>query len=114
MILERYKDQPDGRLLPFICEQDYNRDIKKMIKFAGIDRVVTTLNTITREEEKHPIWEVASSHMDRRVLVGNLYKEVKDPDLIAKISGHVENSRAFNRYRDIDEEMAKETIMKLE
>ena len=34
--------------------------------------------------------------------------------LIPKISGHVENSRAFSRYRDIDEEMAKETIMKLE
>ena len=113
-ILERYKDQPDGRLLPFICEQDYNRDIKKMIKLAGIDRVVTTLNTITREEEKHPIWEVASSHMARRVLVGNLYKEVKDPNLIAKVSGHVENSRAFSRYRDIDEEMAKEVILKLE
>ena len=113
-ILERYKDQPDGRLLPFICEQDYNRDIKKMIRLAGIDRVVTTLNTITREEEKHPIWEVASSHMARRVLVGNLYKEVKDPNLIAKISGHVENSRAFSRYRDIDEEMAKEVILKLE
>ena len=113
-ILDCYKDQPDGRLLPFICEQDYNRDIKKMIKLAGIDRVVTTLNTITREEEKHPIWEVASSHMARRVLVGNLYKEVKDPNLIAKISGHVENSRAFSRYRDIDEEMAKEVILKLE
>ena len=113
-ILERYKDQPDGRLLPFICEQDYNRDIKKMIKLAGIDRVVTTLNTITREEEKHPIWEIASSHMARRILVGNLYKEVKDPNLIAKISGHVENSRAFSRYRDIDEEMAKEVILKLE
>ena len=46
--------------------------------------------------------------------VGNLYKEVKCPNLIAKISGHVENFHAFNRYRDIDEEMAKETIMKLE
>jgi len=113
-IIERYRDTPGDRLLPFICEQDYNRDIKKMIRLAGIDRIVTTLNTITREEEKHPIWEVASSHMARRVLVGNLYREVKDPNLIAKISGHVENSRAFNRYRDIDEQMARETIMKLE
>lgn len=52
--------------------------------------------------------------MARRVLVGNLYKELKDPNLIAKISGHVENSKAFNRYRNIDEEMAKEAIMKLE
>jgi len=113
-ILSRYPDVPGNKLLPFICEQDYNRCIKKMIKLAGIDRVVTTINTITREEEKHPIWEVASSHMARRVLVGNLYKELKDPNLIAKISGHVENSRAFNRYRDIDEEMAKEVILKLE
>lgn len=113
-ILEKYKDLPGDKLLPFICEQDYNRDIKKMIRLAGIDRIVTTLNSITREEEKHPIWEVASSHMARRVLIGNLYKQVKDPNLIAKISGHVENSAAFNRYRDIDEDMAKEVIMKLE
>ena len=106
--------QPDGHLLPFICEQDYNRDIKKLIKLAGIDRVVTTLNTITREEEKHPIWEVASSHMARRVLVGNLYKEVKDPNLIAKISGHVKNSRAFNRYREIDLGMKQDLVKILE
>ena len=52
--------------------------------------------------------------MARRVLVCNLYKEVKDTNLIANISCHVENSRAFNRYRDIDEEMAKEVILKLE
>lgn len=113
-IVDRYKGIPGNKLLPFICEQDYNRDIKKMIRLAGINRVVTTLNSVTREEEKHPIWEVASSHMARRVLVGNLYKEIKDPNLIAKISGHVENSRAFARYRDIDEEIAKEVIMKLE
>lgn len=71
-------------------------------------------NVIIRALKRFAIWEVASSHMARRVLVGNLYKEVKDPNLIAKISGHVENSRAFSRYRDINEEMAKETIMKLE
>lgn len=113
-ILDRYPDVPGNRLLPFICEQDYNRCIKDMIRLAGIDRNVTVINTITREEEKKPIWKVASSHMARRVLVGNLYRELKDPNLIAKISGHVENSRAFNRYRDIDEEMAKEVILKLE
>lgn len=113
-ILDRYPDVPGNRLLPFICEQDYNRCIKDMIRLAGIDRNVTVINTITREEEKKPIWKVASSHMARRVLIGNLYRDLKDPNLIAKISGHVENSRAFNRYRDIDEEMAKEVILKLE
>ena len=113
-ILERYPDVPGNRLLPFTCAQDYNRNIKKMLRLAGIDRQVTVINSLTREEEQHPIWEVASSHMARRVLVGNLYKELKDPNLIAKISGHVENSKAFNRYRNIDEKMAKEVIMKLE
>lgn len=49
-----------------------------------------------------------------RVLICNLYKEVKDPYMIAKIYCHVEKSRAFSRYRDIDEEMAKEVILKLE
>ena len=38
----------------------------------------------------------------------------QSPHLIAKISGHVENSRAFAHYRDIDEGMAKEVILKLE
>lgn len=113
-ILDKYPDVPDDKLLPFISEQKYNKAIKEMIQLAGIDRIVTTINTITREEEKHPIWEVASSHMARRNLIGNLYREVQDPNLIAKISGHTENSKAFNRYRDIDEEMAKEVILKLE
>ena len=84
----------------------------RLLKVLSIKWLMYSLGVC--EEEKHPIWEVASSHMARRVLVGNLYKEVKDPNLIAKISGHVENSRAFSRYRDIDEEMAKEVILKLE
>ncbi len=113
-ILDRYPEVKGDKLLPFISAQKYNDNIKKMLRLAGIDRKVTIINSLTREEEQHPIWEVASSHMARRVLVGNLYKEIKDPNLIAKISGHVENSKAFNRYRDIDEELAKETIMKLE
>ena len=77
-------------------------------------QILANLSPCAVGEEQHPIWEVASSYMARRVLVGNLYKELKDPNLIAKISGHVENSKAFNRYRNIDEEMAKEVIMKLE
>ena len=43
----------------------------------------------------------------RCIQVGNLYKEVKDSNLIANISGHVENPHTFSRYRDIEEEMNK-------
>ena len=33
---------------------------------------------------------------------GNLYKRVKDPNIVASMSGHKEGSKAFARYRVID------------
>jgi hypothetical protein len=36
---------------------------------------------------------------------------VKDPNLVVgALSGHKEGSKAFNRYREIDEEMKKELV----
>ena len=64
--------------------------------------------------ELHPICEVASSHMARRTFVGNLYKSVKDPNLIGKMSGHKEGSKAFARYRDISDDDLKDTIKLLD
>lgn len=113
-ILERYKDCEGDQLLPFTSQQHYNKDIKTMFRGARLNRVVTVLNPTTREEEKHPLWEVASSHMARRCFIGNLYKKVKDPNLIGKLSGHKEGSRAFTRYREIDEETSRELVTMLE
>lgn len=112
-ILDRYKDCKPG-LFPFVSQQQYNDDIKAMLKEAGITRMVTILNPTTRKEEKRPIYEVASSHMARRTFIGNLYKKVKDPNLVGKLSGHKEGSKAFARYRDIDDDMAKELVSLLE
>lgn len=82
--------------------------IKEALKEAGINRVVTIMNPITKQPEQHPISEVASSHMARRTFIGNLYKKVKDPNLVGKLSGHCEGSKAFARYRDIDDDMIRE------
>ena len=113
-IIERYKDNGSGKLLPFISVQKYNDDIKEMLKLAGITRMVTIIDQKTRKEVKKPINEIASSHMARRTFIGNLYKMVKDPNLVGKLSGHKEGSKAFARYRDIDEDMAKELVSMLE
>lgn len=113
-ILDRYKDNDDTRLFPFVAQQQYNEDIKEMLTLAGINRTVTILDPSTRQEVKRPINEVASSHMARRTFIGNLYKQVKDPNLVGKLSGHKEGSKAFARYRDIDEDMAKELVKMLE
>ena len=77
------------------------------------NRPVTMLDPITRREEKHPINEIGSSHMARRTFIGNLYKETPDPNIIGKLSGHKEGSRAFARYRDIDDDMLTDLVSKL-
>lgn len=109
-ILDKYADNEEYKLLPFISEQKYNEAIKKAFELAEIKRIVTILDPLTNEEVKKPLYEVASSHMARRTFIGNIYKKVKDPNLIGALSGHKEGSKAFARYREIDEEMKKELV----
>ncbi len=107
-ILSRYTETET--LFPFISEQKYNVAIKDMFLITGLTRMVTVINTVTREEEKRPLDKIASSHLARRCFVGNLYKQVKDPSLVGSLSGHKEGSKAFARYREIDEDMKKDLV----
>lgn len=50
----------------------------------------------------------------RRCFIGNLYKQVKDPNLVGVLSGHKEGCKAFSRYREIDEQMKKDLVGMLE
>ncbi|MCD8306000.1 MAG: site-specific integrase [Prevotella sp.] len=109
-ILERYADYEGEHLLPFVSEQKYNQAIKEAFKLAGLDRLVTMLNPLTRQPEQHHLYEVATTHTARKTFIGNIYKQVKDPDLVSSLSGHKEGSRAFRRYREIDEEMKKDLV----
>ena len=73
---------------------------------------MTELDALTRTEKKVPINEVASSHMARRTFIGNIYKLVNNPNLVSALTGHVEGSRVFTRYRTID--MKKDLVKMLE
>lgn len=81
-----------------------------IFRLCGVARIVTVLNPTTGNEEKRPINEVASSHMAIRTFAGNLYKKVKDPNLIASMTGHKPGSAAFARYRNIDMDIKTEMI----
>ena len=72
------------------------------------------INPTTGNEEKRALNEVASSHIARKTFIGNLYKKVKDPNLVGALSGHKEGSRAFARYREIDDEIKKDLVKMLE
>jgi len=104
-ILSRYTENEDVRLLPFLSPQKYNDAIKQAFTHAELTREVTIINPTTREEDHQPLNKIASSHLARRCFIGNLYKKVQDPNLIGKLSGHAEGSKAFARYRDVDEQM---------
>ena len=85
-ILERYKDL-EGALLPRFSHFGYNKKIKEILKYVGIDRMVRVLDPKTREDVAKPLYEVATTHTARKTFIGNLYKQVKDPNLIASMSG---------------------------
>lgn len=110
-LIEKYKGiDRKGRLFPFISPQKYNDAIKEVFTISGITRYVEVRNALTGDIERRPINEVASSHLARRTFVGNAYFKVADPNIIGKMSGHVEGSKAFARYRNIEDETLKEVI----
>lgn len=110
-LIEKYKGvDAKGRLFPFISPQKYNDAIKEVFTIAGVTRNVEIRDAKTGEMEIRPINEIASSHLARRTFVGNAYRKVSDPNIIGKMSGHVEGSRAFSRYRNIEDETLKEVI----
>ena len=109
-ILAKYENSNSDKLLPFKPVYTYNNGIKELLKFCGIDRMVTVLDTHGYRTVQKPMYEIASSHTARKTFVGNLYKQVPDPNLIASMSGHVEGSRAFARYRNIDDDMKRKLV----
>jgi integrase len=110
-LIKKYEGEKLGGLLfPYLSSCAYNRAIKEILTECGITRLVTVLNPTTGREEKKPINKIASSHMARRTFIGNLYKKVKDPNLVGALSGHCEGSKAFTRYREIDEDIKKELV----
>lgn len=110
-LVNKYKGEDrQGRLFPTISANSYNKYIREFFTISGITRMVEVRNTHTGEIENRPINEVASSHLARRTFVGNLYSKVADPNLIGKMSGHVDGSKAFARYRKIEDETLKSVI----
>ncbi len=109
-ILARQDLKEGDKLFTLHFNFKYNDAIREIMTRAGITRMVTIINSSTRMEEKKHINELASSHLARRTFIGNLYKQVKDPNLIASMSGHVQGSKAFIRYRTIDDDIKKELI----
>ena len=111
-ILGRY-DLPGNILLPFISDQKYNEYLKELFELAELTRIVTRQHPTTREPENVRLCDFASSHMARRTFIGNIFGK-KDSAIIASMSGHVANSKAFTRYYSISEALQRSAIEAIE
>ena len=114
-LIEKYKGiDANGRLFPFISITHYNKYLKEIFAIVGLNRYVIKYDAKLDEEVTMKLCDVVSSHMARRTFVGNTYKKTKDPSIVCTMSGHVEGSRAFSRYRDIDDDDLREVIDKID
>ncbi len=111
-IINKY-NLPGGELVPYISDQRYNEYLKQLFEKVELNRPVVRLNPQTKENEIVPLHTIATSHMARRTFVGLLHKTVKN-EVIASMSGHVANSRAFHRYYKVDDESQIEAIKMIE
>lgn len=99
-----------GRLLPFIADIHYNQAIRDILRAAGIDRPIMWRDPKTGQSRPRPLYEVASSHLARRTFSQIAYASTSDKRLVASMTGHSENSRAFNRYSEITRDMKKHAL----
>lgn len=114
-IINRYRgQQKDGRLLPFIDTQAYNRDIHKILKDAGMDRVIMIQDSKTLDTKPKHLWEIASSHIARRTFMAHIFKETGSERITSSFTGHAEGSRAFARYTDVDDEMKLNVLKRMD
>lgn len=109
IILERQDPNCATFFFPY-CQETYRVDIKDVLRKTGINRKVTILDPQTRKGIQRPICEVAASHLARRTFIANLYNKVKDQSLISSLTGHVDESKAFARYRAISDDTKKSVI----
>lgn len=109
-IVKKYENNRTGLLLPFISDTLYNRALKDIFRLAGLNRIVTRLNPVTRLPEQKRLYELASSHMARRTFVGVLHSKNVKNEVISSMTGHSPNSRSYTRYRTVVQELKVDAI----
>ncbi|TFD97479.1 hypothetical protein E2605_07375 [Dysgonomonas capnocytophagoides] len=110
-IINRYKGKTVNNLiLPFMNSVEYNETLKVVFKDAEINRIVIWYDRDKKKEISAPLHEIATSHLARRTFVDILCQAGEPIHVVASMSGHSENSKAFDRYRRRPEQLQKEAV----
>ncbi len=99
---------------PQINTKNYNVQIKKICKYAGINKPIaySIMRGTVKEEHVVPKYELISSHTARRTMITLALKAGMLPEEVMKISGH-RNRRSFDIYVNPSREKAIESFSKV-
>ena len=83
---------------------DGKRHAVNCASMEGVFRIIQSIPSPKAEPIKRWLAEVGAERI----------KQMQDPNLVSALTGHVEGSRAFTRYRTIDIDMKKDLVKILE
>lgn len=111
-IVERYKGvAKHNKLLPFLCTpQKYNNAIRAVCQQAQLTRPCIILDPHTFQPITRPLCDIVTSHTARKTFAQMIYTATGDRRLTASLTGHSENSQAFNRYSEVTPQMKLQAI----
>lgn len=111
IIISKYKGKAkNGLLMPFLHPNEYNEQLKPVFRIAKLNRKVIQYNREKGIEEISELCELATSHLARRTFVDILCQAGEPIHVVASMSGHSENSKAFDRYRRRPEQLQKVAV----
>lgn len=113
-IIERYKNAPNkhGKLLPFVSQQYHNRCLKKI--YAAVPECDIQVQVYRKGAVVSvKLSSVVSSHIGRKNFIGILKDNRNSDEDICSMSGHVEGSKAIQRYRVISDPLKEQMIDEL-
>lgn len=105
-IIKKYKGHKKGNLLmPYVDSVEYNEQLKSVFRIAELDRTIVRFDRDKKVEVYEKLHELASSHLARRTFVDILCQAGEPIHVVASMSGHAEDSKAFDRYRRRPEQL---------
>lgn len=106
-ILEKYDGRP-----PKMCEQHFNRLIKKICFEVGLDRIVILRDRQGRKmlEREIPLYKVVSSHTGRKTFVSMMLAKGVPIQDVMNMSGH-QDYKSMKPYIQIDRELMRKYQM---
>lgn len=114
-IIMKYKSKSDY-IVPRISLKTYNKGLKELFEYIGLDRMITYLDSETNQTAHAPLFEKISSHCARRAFISGMvaasvsdriicsetFEIVLNRKLLAEDKVVIQNEESLEKYPNYD------------